>query len=227
MLLAAAAALTLASVTLAEEPPPAAPYSPPQMSWGPSAPAGAGVDPAHAFSAYRGVDVGLGLLGGTLGGGGTAGLELELLADLDRVAGGLRMSLLGGGAVGVGLGVTAGARVPLSSAVRLDLLGDAGFTVYSLDDETVTPYGVSSTEDSTATLGLFAARVGITWEYRRLRYLRVGGIVRHVPPKTVTYQDTTCLTFLCGSATEEVTYGGTTIGGYLIFGGTAPSERRR
>jgi hypothetical protein len=198
------------------------PYTPPGMTFGPAAPApatpaapGAPADPVAATttasSAYRGGDLGFGLFAGR----GLLGFDVEVLADLTRLAVGFRgASRLEDASNGVDVTGIFGLRQEISRTVRLDLLGEAGLALYRVND-----HGTTTASGSTAGLPLVGVRAGLTW-YRPNRFVRLGAMVRSSPGRTVAYTETECLLFFCSSREKEVRYGGTAVGAYLTFGYT-------
>lgn len=177
---------------------------------------GAPSDSALVTSAYRGADLGFGVQGGP----DLAGIWVEALAELGRLSLGFRGGGFGHrGIGGMELVLSAGPRFPLSARTRLDVLGDLGFALASLDS--------SSSEEDT-TLAVAGARVGFTFQYRPDRFFRLGALVRHTPTQTVSYTDTACLLSACWElGRKEKTVGGTTLGAYLSWGATFPANQGR
>jgi len=197
------------------------PYTPPGMSFGPPAAPPApesppGLDPSAATTVVPRFGLGLGFLAGRFTEPGAPGarfglgLEALLLADLGRfVAGGL--ATLGG--VGTGLSAAGGARLPVTPALRVDLLADLGF-------------GIGSNPLDSAVRPVAGARAGLTWVRAGGRNLTLGVGLRHAFPKDAAVPDPACTSYAgpCPTVPGKA-YGATIAGGFLTWGG-APDARR-
>jgi hypothetical protein len=205
-------------------PPPAAPpppdyepYSPSQITWGPTPRGPSAAEPSGASSTALALEWGLGAIA-TEGGGM---LELGLLGDLGRFAvGGL---FTAGGVnehLGLGLHLAGGPRFPLSEHTRLDGLLDLGLVLFGHDGNDSNLGGHTDTSGSDEVLPSAGARLGFTFTSATSDwYLSVGAAIRHVQRRTVDYTVTDCrILSACVTSPARATYGGTIAGGYLTFG---------
>jgi hypothetical protein len=176
----------------------------------------AGSDPSVAFSAYRGLEWGLGALA-TEGGGMVEGM---LLADLGTLSLGLIAAIGGRNEhAGAGFLLAGGPRFRLADGIRLDGLFDAGFVFFG-NDTRESSLSTERTSGSDQVLPAVGARLGVTFTSAASGwYLSVGAGVRHVPRTTVEYTTTRCgVLVFCTETKGTATYGGTIAGGYLTFG---------
>lgn len=179
--LAAAVALAAVAVTTsAQAPAPDAPYSPPQMTWGPPSGPGPGrapVDPVPASSTASstawGANLSAGLAFGALlrEGQAAGGLDVALAAVLGRFTVGGRVFTAGTTRGGLGIAATAGPSFPLGAAHRLDLALDAGVLRHNSP-------GPGS--DPPRPLAVVAARAGLGWGRRPGAYVSFGAIAQLV-----------------------------------------------